>query len=130
MGDLGSEISLSCKLLYRLDSSKLFGFINRQYSLNDNIQLLFDETNKLVKYDYLPMFFSNLIKIEGVNLHFRNGSKQPLKVRTNIEDVFSDIIQDNFYIDYDVTYKGDNLLKMSPGKKGTVLLILFLELSS
>jgi len=33
-------------------------------------------------------------------------------------------------MDYSVTYKGDNLLNMSPCKKGTVLLILFLHISS
>jgi ABC-type polar amino acid transport system ATPase subunit len=129
MRDLGSEINLSCNLLYRLDDCKLFEYINRQHK-NNNIQKLFDETNKLVHYDFLPTFFSNFIKIEGNCLHFKDKSNQPLKERTNLESVYQTLIEDNFYIAYDVTYKGDNLLQMSPGKKGTVLLILFLELST
>jgi ABC-type cobalamin/Fe3+-siderophores transport system ATPase subunit len=44
--------------------------------------------------------------------------------------VMRGLIVDGFELDYTVTYKGDNLLTMSPGKKGTVLLILFLQISS
>ena len=40
------------------------------------------------------------------------------------------MIGDSFYLDFTVSYKGDDLLSMSPGKKGTVLLILFLQISS
>ncbi|MDR2408366.1 MAG: hypothetical protein LBE13_09700 [Bacteroidales bacterium] len=129
MNNLGSEIELSCKLVYDIESLKLFGYINRSYT-NNNTQLLFDENNKSVNYNYLPDFFKNLIKVEDNKLFFKDRTDQPLKIRTNLESVFSSLIEDNFYITYDVTYKGDNLLKMSPGKKGTVLLILFLELSS
>lgn len=129
MNDLGSEISLSCKLVYDMESLKLFDYINRSYT-NNNIQLLFDEKSKSVNYNYLPTFFSNLIKVENSKLFFKDKTDQPLKVRANLESVFTSLIEDNFYITYDVTYKGDNLLKMSPDKKGTVLLILFLELSS
>jgi ABC-type cobalamin/Fe3+-siderophores transport system ATPase subunit len=129
MNILGSEISLSCKLVYDLDSLKLFDYINRSYT-NNNIQSLFDEESRSVNYKYLPDFFSNLIRVENSKLLFKDKTDQPLKVRTNLESVFSSLIEDNFYITYDVRYKGDNLLKMSPGKKGTVLLILFLELSS
>jgi ABC-type lipoprotein export system ATPase subunit len=129
MNNLGSEISLSCKLVYDMESLKLFDYINRSYT-NNNIQSLFDENNKSVNYNYLPTFFSNLIKVESNKLFFKDRTDQPLKVRINLESVFSSLIEDNFYITYDVSYKGDNLLKMSPGKKGTVLLILFIELSS
>jgi len=129
MCDFGSEINLSCNLLYGLENCKLFEYINRQHK-NDHIQMLFDENNKLVNYDFLPTFFSDLVKIEGNHLHFINKTNQPLKEKTNLESVYQALIEDNFYIAYDVTYRGDNLLKMSPGKKGTVLLILFLELST
>jgi len=129
MCDFGSEISLSCNLLYKLDNCKLFEQINRQYK-NNNIQMLFDEDNKLLNHDFLPAFFLNIIRIEGNSLHFADKSSQPLRVRTDLEAVYQALIEDHFYITYDVSYKGDNLLKMSPGKKGTVLLILFLKLST
>jgi ABC-type polar amino acid transport system ATPase subunit len=129
MCDFGSEISLSCNLLYRLDDCKLFEYINRQHK-NENIQMLFDENNKLVNHEFLSDFFINLVRIEDNSLHFIDKSNQPLRVKTNLESVYQALIEDNFSIAYDVTYKGDNLLQMSPGKKGTVLLILFLELST
>jgi hypothetical protein len=129
MNNLGSEILLSCKITYDLESLKLFEYINRQYS-NSNTQLLFDENSKTVVYDNFPIFFLNLMRVENDKLFFKDGSEMPLKVRNSFESVYSTLIEDHFYITYDVTYKGDNLLKMSPGKKGTVLLILFFELSS
>jgi hypothetical protein len=129
MKNLGSEILLSCKIAYDLESLKLFGYVNRQYS-NDNIQLLFDETNKSINYNYLPDLFLNLSRVDDKALFFKDKSSIPLKARTSYESICGSLIEDNFYITYDVTYKGDNLLNMSPGKMGTVLLILFLELSS
>jgi predicted ATPase len=129
MNSLGSEINLSCKLVYDQKDSKLFDYINRSYT-NSNIRSLFDEESGCVNYNYLPAFFANLTKIENKKLIFKDRTEQPLKERSNLESVFSSLIEDHFYITYDVMYKGDNLLKMSPGKKGTVLLILFLELSS
>jgi len=127
--NLGFEIELSCRLVYKLDNFRLFEYINRQYN-NDNVSALFDENDKLVNFDNLPKFFLDFIRVENNCLLFEDRSKQPLKVRTNIEMTYKALVEDNFYIEYDVTYKGDNLLKMSPGKKGTVLLILFLELST
>jgi len=129
MKKLGLEIELSCNLLYKTDNFKLFDYINKQFN-NGNIQLLFDEDKKNVNFNYLPNFFLDLIKIENNSLLFTDKTKQPLKVRINLEAVYKALVEDHFYIEYDVTYKGDNLLKMSPGKKGTVLLILFLELST
>jgi ABC-type cobalamin/Fe3+-siderophores transport system ATPase subunit len=53
-----------------------------------------------------------------------------LKQKLTIENVLRGLVMDGFELDYTVTYKGDDLLNMSPGKKGTVLLILFLQISS
>ncbi|RYE54078.1 MAG: hypothetical protein EOP48_13040 [Sphingobacteriales bacterium] len=54
----------------------------------------------------------------------------PLKNNASLEEILRGLIADNFTLDYTVSYKGDDLLSMSPGKKGTVLLILFLEINS
>ncbi|MEM1134353.1 MAG: TrlF family ATPase, partial [Bacteroidota bacterium] len=54
----------------------------------------------------------------------------PLRQKVTLDDVLKGLIYDNLELDYKVTYKNDELLHMSPGKKGTVLLILFLQISS
>ena len=47
-----------------------------------------------------------------------------------MRQLFSGIIENHFEISFDVKYKNDSLQQMSPGKKGTVLLILFLQISA
>ena len=47
-----------------------------------------------------------------------------------VEAIFKSLLEDHIRLHFDIQYKNDHLLQMSPGKKGTVLLILFLELSS
>jgi hypothetical protein len=105
MCDFGSGISLSCNLIYKIDNCKLFGYINKQQK-STNIQMLFNEDNNLVNYNFLPTFFLNLVKIEGNSLHFKDKSSQQLRVKTNLELVYQALVEDNFYIVYDVTYRG------------------------
>jgi len=130
MNNFGLGITLSCKLLYNLNNCKLFDYLNRQYNINHNLRSLFDEKDKLVNYNFLPDIFLSLVKIENGDMVFKDKSTQSLKTKNDLETIYKALVEDNLSIVYDVTYKGDNLLKMSPGKKGTVLLILFLELSS
>lgn len=72
-------------------------------------------------------------KVRGLQedkLFYEKDKFIPLRVRINLDDVLRGLLKDCFEFDYSVTYKGDDLLNMSPGKKGTVLLILFLQISS
>lgn len=130
MNILGSGINLVCKVVYPLNYFELYNQINRQHGFVKQLQDLFDEDSNCIHFVKLPDLFSNLMKIENGSLHFIDKSIQQLKTKTDLASTHRAILEDNFSVAYDVTYKGDNLIKMSPGKKGTVLLILFLELSS
>lgn len=131
LNDMGSGINLNCTIYYPLISFGLYEKINKQYAFNSiYLKNLFDENAKILKYSEIPSLFSNLSRIEGNTLCFSDKSTHQLRSPIDLDTAFKYLIQDNFAISYDVKYKGDNLIKMSPGKKGTVLLILFLELSS
>jgi hypothetical protein len=129
--DIGAEIQLSCSLSLPVDDFALNEQVDKRNANTNPLykKLFIDEQE--INYVEIPNFFDNLIRIENNNLMFRDKDQPlPLRQRMHIRDVFRGLINDSFLINYDVTYRGDNLLKMSPGKKGTVLLILFLELSS
>lgn len=53
-----------------------------------------------------------------------------IKTSANIEDSINKLFTDYFDINYKITYNGDDLVKMSPGKKGLVILQLILHLSN
>ena len=46
------------------------------------------------------------------------------------KDAIIKILEDYFYLDFKISYKGDSLDKMSPGKKGLVLLRLLIDLNN
>lgn len=53
-----------------------------------------------------------------------------LNVGHNLDDVLHGLMDDNFYIEYDLKQGNDRLLQMSPGKRGIILFQLFLQLSN
>jgi len=128
--NIGEGILLNCDLVYKQLNLALFEQVNKAAISRDNIfYSLFTDTK--VNYDGLINFFSNNPRVRSEKLIIENNIPEiPLRQRVSIEDILRGLIADCFEFDYTVSYKGDNLLTMSPGKKGTVLLILFLHISS
>lgn len=127
--NIGSDIELKSSLIYKAENYSLYEQANKTILGNSHFLRTFFEDN-LLKYEAIPKFFENLLRVTDDRLYYSKEEYIPLKSKVTIEDVLRGLIKDFFEIDYSVTYNGDNLLKMSPGKKGTVLLILFLEISS
>jgi hypothetical protein len=127
--NIGSEITLNCSLLFRQEDLPLFHQANKASISNDNkYNSLFAEG--LVNYSSLTALYSMALKVADGKLLIDNENSIPLKQKVSLEEVLRGLITNSFELDYTVTYKGDDLLNMSPGKKGTVLLILFLQISS
>jgi len=128
--DIGTGILLDCKLMFPSTDFPLFEQVNKAAITDSSIfHLIF--SNNLVMYEEVIKLFADQLRESEGKLYNRDGSiSLPLKNRTSLEDVLRGMIQDHFKLDFTVTYKGDDLLKMSPGKKGTVLLILFLQIST
>jgi len=127
--NIGSEIELKCSLIYKLENFTLYDQANKAAISSDHFlnSLI---SNGLTQFNLIPDFYENALKISEDKLLYSKEEYIPLRTKVSLEDVLRGLVKDAFEIDYSVTYKGDNLLSMSPGKKGTVLLILFLQISS
>ena len=128
--EIGEEITLHCSFVYEKEKFSLFNHANKAaISKDDPFYDLFSEN--LVNYDFVPDIFQDIkYAIDDNSLKLFDNRTIHLKQKTTIDEIFRGIIIDHFELDYKVTYKNDELLSMSPGKKGTVLLILFLQISS
>lgn len=97
----------------RANFHKLFDGVfneNNQYSFNENH--VFN----------LKKVFQKLISTEL--------SELKLKATSTIQDALVKLFENHFKIEYRIKHKGDDILKMSPGKKGLVLLQLILHTSN
>lgn len=127
--DIGSEIMLEAKLKFSISEFKLLEQTNKAAIAGDNIINTFTSGNTVVYENVLKIFQHPLRVVDNILTVF--DSKQiPLRKGVTLEDIVRGLTKDCLTFDYSVTYKGDDLLSMSPGKKGTVLLILFLQISS
>lgn len=127
--NIGAEIKLNCNLIYKQENLILFNQVNKAALSSDHdFNRLF--TDGLVNYDKLITLYNKQLRVKDDKLFSTKDDSTPLRTRITLEDVLRGLVKDYFEIDYTVTYKGDDLLYMSPGKKGTVLLILFLQISS
>lgn len=127
--NISSDIELTSSLIYKLNNFVLNEQVNKA-ALNK--EHFFNSLHKdgLVNYSLIPEFYEKVLNVVDDKLIYNIEENIPLKVRISLEDVLRGLIKDSFEIDYSVKYNEDNLLTMSPGKKGTVLLILFLQISS
>lgn len=127
--EIGEEITLNCALIYRKDNFPFYEQPNKAaISKEHYFNTLFNDT--LVNYDLVPPLYASIWKVSDEILYLTQDRTIPLKQKIFIEDIFKGLVNDAFELDFKVTYKQDELLQMSPGKKGTVLLILFLQISS
>lgn len=127
--DIGSGIILTANLNYKKEDFELYEQANRAAIAKENFfNDLFNED--VVNYELVPEIFESKLYQKDNILYIGDNKEIPLRLKVNLEDVLKGLIRDSFKIDYKVNYKGDELLSMSPGKKGTVLLILFLQISS
>lgn len=129
--DIGSEITLECDLFIRQEELVLFNQVNKAAISGENsFNLLFKDG--YVNYEQLITLFDNPLRVSENKLLIDTEGKQTISIKQKLtlDEILRGLITDSFKLDYIVTYKGDDLLNMSPGKKGTVLLILFLQISS
>ncbi|WP_233080797.1 TrlF family AAA-like ATPase [Rheinheimera soli] len=147
-----SEIDSSFKELYRLYQSLCENVEN--FQVDDDIRI---EAKLIIapgKFDLFTSCFNRNSNINGfLGSIYRDGeykfnldsfiedidaiSKRalskdapPLRKNVKLIDAFKHLYGDYFEVDFVVTYKNDDIVKMSPGKRGLVLLSLMLELSN
>uniref|UniRef100_Q3AQ59 Putative ATPase involved in DNA repair n=1 Tax=Chlorobium chlorochromatii (strain CaD3) TaxID=340177 RepID=Q3AQ59_CHLCH len=127
--NIGSDIQLNSSLIYRQENFALNNQVNKAALRSDHYFNGFFVDGAL-QYPKAIELYEKPLRVNEEKLFSTTDDIIPLKLKITLEDVLRGLAKDSFEIDYTVTYKGDNLLHMSPGKKGTVLLILFLQISS
>jgi len=79
------------------------------------------------RYQYDPV--RHLEDITKIFNGILDGKVSILKYRSKL-DAITKLLENRFYLDFGIAYKEDSLDKMSPGKKGLVLLKILIELSN
>ena len=97
--------------------------INKKRSLNQQFGNYFNAENEYL-YDqetHLDNINSMVGKITSGEITYNTGFDE--------KHAMLSMLDDYFFIDYDLIKDGDDLIKMSPGKRGIILFQLFLHLS-
>lgn len=134
--NITEDIKLVATLSYSKEDSTFYSMVNKN-KLTDSAYFhkLYPKESNELNIEEVPRFLASIINLkDGMLKYSFDGSTletMPLNQGYDkIEDIFKSLIEDYLILHFDILYKNDRLLYMSPGKKGTVLLILFLELSS
>lgn len=107
-----------------------YELINKQRTTNSLFDDIFPKDSRLVNYNGVPFFFEKLSSYKDNVLKFIDGTECYANKDVTLKNIFTALADNQFKLTFDVKYKNDSLFKMSPGKKGTVLLILYLQIST
>ncbi|RIK32477.1 MAG: hypothetical protein DCC56_01330 [Anaerolineae bacterium] len=111
------NFSSSFGSLFDRRSSSFKAIFGKAFSENNDFH--FDETSHIQNVSEI---FRRLSTKTGLDIIFRKG--------TNQNDAISQLFRNYFLIEYNIRYKNDEILDMSPGKRGLVLLQLILHISN
>lgn len=128
--DADSEITLRASTYVERKDSSLYDMINKQRSVSPLFSDIYPIDSDAVNHEALPVFFSNIKQLRDGIITLADGSTCYVNKDVTLFDIFESFINDNYKLSFEITYKNDALHHMSPGKKGTVLLILFLQIST
>lgn len=134
---LQSEFKKYSSRLKDIDLSITVGFNDVEFNkevveqfLNKNdLKLLPDAQsswNERFEYQYNPQ--NHLQFITSVFDGILGEKVSTIRNRTR-KDALQKLLENKFYVDFKISYKTDSLDKMSPGKKGLVLLKILIDLS-
>ena len=128
--DADSEITLKANIYVERKDSALYEMINKQRSVSSFFSDIYPIDKETVNHEALPNFFHNIKHLRDGVLTLTDDSTCYVNKGVTLFDIFESFISDNYKLSFEITYKNDELQHVSPGKKGTVLLILFLQIST
>lgn len=100
---------------------------NRRKKLNKVIEGCFNEEDEFI-YDTLENHPKRISSIFSCMM--KEDTELKLKGTNDFKDLTMKLFGDYFYINYNLIQKNDPFIHMSPGKRGLVLIQLFLHLSN
>lgn len=134
--NITDDIKLVASLGYSKEESLFYSTVNKN-KLADTAYFftLYPKESLFLNIGEMPRFFKSIRNLRDGFLYYTfddiTVESMPLNQGyERIEALYKYLLEDHLKLHFDIQYKNDHLIHMSPGKKGTVLLILFLELSS
>ena len=123
ISDANMTLSSSVKIKQDVFSQNFLEKINKKKPLSSQFGNYFDEKSE---YQFKPdkhlCNTENMVKkITSGEIEFNKGFEE--------EGAIQSLLNDYYYIDYDLVKDDDRLVDMSPGKMGIILFQLFLHLS-
>jgi len=135
--NITDEIKLVASIGYSKEESHFYQVVNKNRLTDDSYFFsLYPKDSDRLNIDEVPRLLSAIRYLKDNNLYFSFDGGNTINTLPmnqgyeSIEEIFGFLLEDHIKLHFDIQYKNDHLIQMSPGKKGTVLLILFLELSS
>lgn len=127
INSFGDEISVQAEVSYDNEQFNAFlDLFDRRANLTEFMAGLLDAKGNVL-YDHEE----HAQKINLIYDKIRLGKGLPnLKNGVTAKDLLNKLYSDCFRIDYSVFYKNDEILQMSPGKRGLVLMSILLHLSN
>lgn len=126
---IDTELLLKSKLVFNGEnfSSSFSGLFDRRGNFHQIFNQTFDVENQFV---FSPQ--QHVGNIKTIFDKIRSSIPIPLRLRVgmNEDEKFQRLFDDYFKIEYTIEHKGDDMLNMSPGKRGIVLLQLILHIST
>lgn len=124
-------ISLEASIFAKKEKSAFFSYVNKAKVSNFHpFNSIFPE-NASVNIGLIPALFEDIKVLKDAELVLNTPDiVYPLNQDADLESIIKSLSTDIAEYNFEVKYKDDSLFDMSPGKKGTVLLLLFLELNS
>jgi len=101
--------------------------LDNRTRLNTVFNRIFDENNIFIYQEN-----NHIQTIETIfqEIKFDENSKIKFKSKVALEEVSYKLLGDYFTLKYKINYKNENILQMSPGKRGLILLQLILHISN
>jgi predicted ATPase len=121
------EIALSVLVGFKDESFN--ANVVREYLNRKDLKRMISENDWGEDYIYKYDSTKHLANITAVFEGLLDGTIGSVKNRLP-RDAATKLLEDHFYLDFRIFYKGDSFDKMSPGKKGLVLLQVLINLSN
>lgn len=125
---ISDDLELQSTLHYDLSKFQSFtSLFDGRSRLSQSFPTAFNDKEEFIFHKDTHM--GNIKNIFG---KIREIEKLGLRIKTSTTeyDLYAKLLGNYFKIDYKIIYRGDNILKMSPGKRGVVLLELILHISN
>lgn len=130
--EMPNGITLSAYLKSKIEECDFYNYVNKNSIAKTHPFNSIYTGEEKVDYHKLADLFADVknVRDNKIALSSSDDINYPLRQDVKLADVFKSLAADIVEYGFEVKYKNDSLFDMSPGKKGTVLLILFLQLNS